>query len=62
MVTPLFSHFKLVSKLLPSESLTYLVGMFTKGNAAVICGDGMSVFKDIDIGSMFWAISVPPPS
>lgn len=45
MVTPLFSHFKFVCKLLPSESLAFLVGMFMKGNAAVICGDGMSVLK-----------------
>lgn len=45
MATPLISHFRPVSKLLPAESMTFLVEMFMKGNAAVICGDGMSVLQ-----------------
>lgn len=45
MATPLISHFGPVSKLLPAKSMTFLVEMFTKENAAVICGDGMSVLQ-----------------
>lgn len=45
MASPLNSHFTTSSKLLPVESLTFLVELFTSGNAAVICGDGMSVLQ-----------------